>query len=38
MDLKAQEKYEETVQPYLIKRNGKNWELKMKSEIDKIKN
>ncbi|WP_159475942.1 hypothetical protein [Chryseobacterium sp. 18068] len=38
MDLKAQEKYEETVEPYLIKRNGKNWELKMKSEIDKIKN
>lgn len=38
MDLKAQEKYEETVKPYLIKRNGKNWELKMKSEIDKIKN
>ncbi len=38
MDLKAQEKYEETVQPYLIKRNGKNWELKMKYEIDKIKN
>lgn len=38
MDIKAQEKYEETVKQYLIKRNGKNWELKMKSEIDKIKN
>ncbi|MEG1592163.1 FEKKY domain-containing protein [Chryseobacterium sp.] len=38
MDIKAQEKYQETVKPYLIKRNGKNWELKMKSEIDKIKN
>lgn len=38
MAIKAQEKYQETVQPYLIKRNGKNWELKMRSEIDKIKN
>ncbi|MDQ8144114.1 hypothetical protein [Chryseobacterium sp. CFS15] len=38
MDIKAQEKYHETVKPYLIKRNGKNWEQKMKSEIEKIKN
>lgn len=38
IDIKAQEKYQETVKPYLIKRNGKNWELKMKSEIEKIKN
>ena len=38
MHLKAQGKYQETVKPYLIKRNGKNWELKMKSEIEKIKN
>lgn len=38
MDLKAQKKYQETVKPYLIKRNGKNWELKMKSEIEKIRN
>lgn len=38
MDIEAQKKYQETVQPYLIKRNGKNWELKMRSEIDKIKN
>ncbi|SFT38987.1 hypothetical protein SAMN05421857_0641 [Chryseobacterium formosense] len=38
MDIKAQEKYQETVKPYLIKRNGKNWEVKMKSEIEKIKN
>lgn len=38
MDAKAQEKYNETVKPYLIKRNGKNWELKMESEIEKVKN
>lgn len=38
MDIEAQEKYQETVKPYLIKRNGKNWELKMKSEIERIKN
>jgi len=31
MDLKAQKKYQETVKPYLIKRNGKNWELKNES-------
>lgn len=37
MDIKAQEKYQETVKPYLIKRNGKNWEEKMKTEIEKIK-
>jgi len=37
IDIKAQEKYQETVKPYLIKRNGKNWEEKMKTEIEKIK-
>ena len=34
---KAQEKYEITVKPYLEKRNGKDWEIKMNEEIEKIK-
>ena len=33
---KAQDKYAETVKPYLEKRNGKNWEQKMKKEIEVI--
>ncbi|WP_407402865.1 hypothetical protein [Chryseobacterium sp.] len=34
---KAQEKYAEIVKPYLEKRNGKNWEQKMKFEIELLK-
>ncbi|PTT73090.1 MULTISPECIES: hypothetical protein [unclassified Chryseobacterium] len=37
IDGKAQEKYIETVKPYLEKRNGKSWESKMQSEINKLK-
>jgi hypothetical protein len=33
----AQKKYEETVKPYLEKRNGTGWEIKMKKEISNIK-
>ncbi|TXF79222.1 hypothetical protein [Chryseobacterium sp.] len=36
-EIKAQKKYKETVSPYLEKRNGKNWEIKMNAEIEKIK-
>lgn len=34
---KAQRKYAETVDPYLEKRNGKNWQDKMQKEIDNLK-
>lgn len=34
---KAEEKYEITVQPYLEKRNGKDWKAKMEKEIKIIK-
>lgn len=37
IDLKAQKKYTETVNPYLEKRNGKGWEDKMQKEIDGLK-
>ena len=37
IEIQAQEKYSETVKPYLEKRNGKNWEYKMQIEIDRIK-
>ena len=37
LENQAQEKYTETVKPYLDKRNGKNWEEKRKFEISKIK-
>ncbi|OVE60676.1 hypothetical protein [Chryseobacterium mucoviscidosis] len=37
IDSKAQEKYIETVKPYLEKRNGKDWESKMQNEINKLK-
>lgn len=33
----AQKKYELTVEPYLEKRNGKNWQAKMDKEIAEIK-
>ena len=36
-NIKAQEKYAEIVKPYLEKRNGKDWEQKMKNEIETIK-
>lgn len=36
IDLKAQKKYTETVNPYLEKRNGKDWEDKMQKEIDDL--
>ncbi|MHA3046096.1 FEKKY domain-containing protein [Riemerella anatipestifer] len=36
-NIKAQERYEEIVKPYLEKRNGINWETKMKNEIENIK-
>lgn len=34
IDWEGQKKYEETVKPYLEKRNGKGWEEKMNKEID----
>lgn len=37
IDTKAQEKYIETVKPYLEKRNGKGWESKRQNEINKLK-
>ncbi|RKE72131.1 hypothetical protein EGI15_11845 [Chryseobacterium cucumeris] len=37
IDLKAQKKYTEIVNPYLEKRNGKGWEDKMQKEIDGLK-
>lgn len=37
IDTKAQEKYIETVKPYLEKRNGKGWNKKMLDEIEKLK-
>lgn len=38
LEIKGQEKYKETVQPYLDKRNGKGWEKRMGKEIKMIKN
>jgi hypothetical protein len=37
IDKEGQKKYEETVKPYLDKRNGKGWEEKMNREIDNLK-
>lgn len=37
IDMEAQNKYEETVKPYLEKRNGKDWEIKMEKEIAYLK-
>ncbi|WP_312902267.1 FEKKY domain-containing protein [Chryseobacterium taichungense] len=37
IDREGQKKYEETVKPYLEKRNGKGWEEKMNKEIDNLK-
>lgn len=37
IESQAQEKYSETVKPYLEKRNGKNWEDRMQTEINRIK-
>ena len=37
VEIQAQEKYSETVKSYLEKRNGKNWEYKMQTEIENIK-
>lgn len=36
IDQKAQEKYTAAVNPYLEKRNGKGWELRMQKEIDQF--
>lgn len=37
IDIEAKKKYEETVKPYLEKRNGANWEVKMGKEISRLK-
>lgn len=37
IDTEAQKEYEDTVKPYLEKRNGTGWEIKMKKEISNIK-
>lgn len=37
IDIKAQEKYDDTVMPYLDKRNGKGWKQRMEKEIEKLK-
>jgi len=37
IDMEGQKKYEETVKPYLDKRNGKGWEERMDKEIEKVK-
>lgn len=37
IDIKAQEKYDDTVMPYLDKRNGKGWQHRMEKEIDNLK-
>lgn len=36
IDLEGQQKYEETVKPYLEKRNGKGWEEAMNQEIENL--
>lgn len=36
IDREGQQKYEETVKPYLEKRNGKGWEEKMNKEIENL--
>ena len=37
IDSEARLKYDETVKPYLEKRNGKNWESKMNAEIEEMR-
>ncbi|WP_157456437.1 FEKKY domain-containing protein [Chryseobacterium hispalense] len=37
IDIEGQQKYEETVKPYLEKRNGKGWKEKMNKEIENLK-
>ncbi|MFY7815507.1 MAG: hypothetical protein ACOVRK_10015, partial [Chryseobacterium taeanense] len=37
IDMEGQKRYEETVKPYLDKRNGKGWAEKMNREIDNLK-
>lgn len=37
IDSEGQKKYEETVKPYLDKRNEKGWEERMDKEIEKLK-
>lgn len=37
IDMEGQKKYEETVKPYLEKRNGKGWEERMDREISNLK-
>ena len=37
LDMEARQKYNQTVAPYLEKRNGKNWESKMNAEIEKMR-
>ncbi|MEC3875496.1 FEKKY domain-containing protein [Chryseobacterium salviniae] len=36
IDIEGQQKYKETVKPYLEKRNGKGWEEKMNREIENL--
>ena len=38
IDSEARQKYDETVKPYLEKRNGKNWESKMNADIEEMRN
>lgn len=38
IEMEGDEKYRETVKPYLEKRNGKGWEERMKREVGKLKN
>lgn len=37
IEAEARQKYDETVNPYLEKRNGKNWESKMNAEIEEMR-
>ncbi len=37
IEVQAQEKYSEIVKPYLETRNGKNWEIKMKKQVEKVR-
>lgn len=36
IDIEGQQKYKETVKPYLEKRNGKGWEEKMNKDIENL--
>jgi len=37
IEVEARQKYDETVKPYLEKRNGKNWESKMNAELEEMR-